>query len=126
MELPEECIKEMGAHINESQENTEKVQIRQNVVTIIVRIEKHLKAKRKEDMITVLKEYNDIFAGNHDEMPGIHPFFAIHKLSINPAMRPVRQKMRTLDLEGTETIQWEVDKLLEAGFKREARYHNIE
>lgn len=48
-------------------------------------------------------------------MPGIHPSVAIHKSSIDPMVKLVKQKRRKFDLERTESIQHEVEKLLEVG-----------
>jgi hypothetical protein len=45
-----------------------------------------------------------------------------HKLSIDPAFKPIKQKERRYTLERRETIRIEVNKLLEAGFIRPVDY----
>lgn len=53
-------------------------------------------------------------------MPGISKSAITHKLVIDPEHKPVRQKRRPITLERSEIINKEVDKLLAAGFIREA------
>jgi hypothetical protein len=45
-----------------------------------------------------------------------------HKLVINPAFKPIKQKVRIYTPERRETIQIEVNKLLEVGFIRSVDY----
>ena len=61
-------------------------------------------------------------AWSHEDMLGIDPGIACHKLEIKKGARPVRQKMRCFNQEMYEAINAEVEKLLRAGFIREARY----
>ena len=55
-------------------------------------------------------------------MPGISTAIISHKLGIDPAYRPVRQKRRVGDQERYEAMKAEVDKLLSMGFIREVQY----
>ena len=55
-------------------------------------------------------------------MPGIDRRVACHKLAIKKRARPVRQKRRCFNQERYEAINAEVEKLLKAGFIREAKY----
>jgi hypothetical protein len=57
-------------------------------------------------------------------MPRIHREMIEHKLGIGPSYKPVKQKERSYTLERRETIQQEVDKLLEVGFIRPLDYPN--
>jgi hypothetical protein len=45
-----------------------------------------------------------------------------HKLGIDPAFKPIKQKERRYTLERHETIRVEVNKLLEVGFIRAVDY----
>jgi hypothetical protein len=45
-----------------------------------------------------------------------------HKLDIDPAFKPIKQKERRYTPERWETIQVEVNKFLEAGFIRPEEY----
>jgi hypothetical protein len=45
-----------------------------------------------------------------------------HKLGIDPAFKPIKQKVRRYTPERRETIWLEVNKLLEVGFIRPVDY----
>ncbi|KAI5327243.1 hypothetical protein L3X38_026639 [Prunus dulcis] len=55
-------------------------------------------------------------------MPGISPDIISHRLSVNPAIRPVRQKRRAYDPERYEAMKAEVDRLSSIRFIREVDY----
>ncbi|KAI5344174.1 hypothetical protein L3X38_012051 [Prunus dulcis] len=55
-------------------------------------------------------------------MPGISPDIISHRLSVNPIVRPVRQKRRAYDLEHYEAMRAEVDRLSSIGFIKEVDY----
>ncbi|CAL8136891.1 unnamed protein product [Prunus armeniaca] len=55
-------------------------------------------------------------------MPGISPNVISHRLSINPVVRPVRQKRRAYDPERYKAMKAEVDKLSTIGFIKEVDY----
>jgi hypothetical protein len=55
-------------------------------------------------------------------MPEISREVIEHKLDIDPSYKPIKQKERRYTLERHETIQHEVNKLLEAGFIRPVDY----
>ncbi|KAI5345228.1 hypothetical protein L3X38_013105 [Prunus dulcis] len=55
-------------------------------------------------------------------MPGISPDIISHRLSVNPAVRPVRQKRRAYDPERYEAMKAEVDRLSRIRFIREVDY----
>ncbi|KAI5342892.1 hypothetical protein L3X38_010768 [Prunus dulcis] len=55
-------------------------------------------------------------------MPGISPNVISHRLSVNPAVRPVRQKRRAYDPERYEAMKAEVDRLSSIRFIREVDY----
>ncbi|GAV82548.1 hypothetical protein CFOL_v3_25999 [Cephalotus follicularis] len=48
----------------------------------------------KGELITFLRNNRDVFAWSAEEVPGISPSVIIHKLSVDPAMTPIRQKKR--------------------------------
>ena len=64
----------------------------------------------------------DVFAWGHEDMPGIDPSVIVHRLNVNPASSPIRQKKRVFAQEREKAIAEEVRKLLEAGFIREVYY----
>ena len=63
-------------------------------------------------LIELLKEYQDVFAWQYDEMPRINPKLVAHSLNVEPSTRPVVQPMRTFHLEVEAQITQEVKKLL--------------
>lgn len=43
-----------------------------------------------DEIQVLLREYRDIFVFKVEEMPNINPHLAVHKLSVDPNMKPVR------------------------------------
>ena len=55
-------------------------------------------------------------------MPRIDPSVIVHRLNVNSASSPIRQKKRVFTQERDKAIAEEVRKLLEADFIREVYY----
>lgn len=55
-------------------------------------------------------------------MPGINPQVAVHKPSLNPAAKPIKQRKRYFAPELNQAIAEEVEKLLAAGFIKQVYY----
>jgi len=55
-------------------------------------------------------------------MPGIDPDFLCHRLTIDPKVRPVRQRRRKFNEERRRVVQEEMKKLLSADHIREIQY----
>ena len=53
-----------------------------------------LVAQEREQLVTLLQKYRDVFAWTYDEMPGLDPGLVIHSLNVDPGMRPVVQPAR--------------------------------
>ncbi|KAK0586868.1 hypothetical protein LWI29_013694 [Acer saccharum] len=73
-----------------------------------------------ESLVGLLREYNDIFAWSHDEMPGIPLTLATHRLAVDATFKPVKQKRRHFNTKQNALVQEEVDKLLKARFITES------
>jgi hypothetical protein len=73
-------------------------------------------------LVTFLQENLDVFAWQISDMPEIPREVIEHKLGIDPAFKPVKQKERRYTPERREAIRLEVNKLLEAGFIRPVDY----
>lgn len=58
----------------------------------------------------------------HADMPGIDPRVIMHKLSVDPSMRLVKQKKRTFTADRNQAIAEEVEKLLKVGFIRKVSH----
>ena len=76
----------------------------------------------RQDLIGFLRMNRDVFAWSHEDMLGIDPSVIVHRLNVNPASSPIRQKKRVFAQERDKAIAEEVRKLLEAGFIREVSY----
>ena len=81
-----------------------------------------LPAKQRNDLVTLLLEYIDIFAWSPYEVPCLDPAFACNSLNVDPLSRPVIQKGRRIFSLHEEAVCEEVDRLLEAGTIREILY----
>jgi len=55
-------------------------------------------------------------------MPGIDPDFLCHRLTMDPKVRPVRQRRIKFNEERRLVVQKEMKKLLNAGHIREIQY----
>ena len=76
----------------------------------------------RQDLTGFLRMNQDVFAWSHEEMPRIDLLVIVHKLNVNPASSPIRQKKRVFAQERDKAIAEKVRKLLEAGFIREVYY----
>ena len=70
----------------------ENISIKEGDLTKVVKIGGELDDGVKEDLIKLLREYSDIFAWSHEEMPGIPLSLATHRLAIDATFKPVKQK----------------------------------
>ncbi|ONK72699.1 uncharacterized protein A4U43_C04F22200 [Asparagus officinalis] len=48
----------------------------------------------KEELISLIREYIDVFAWNYEDMPGLNPNVAVHRLNIKTDVKPVKQQQR--------------------------------
>ena len=58
-----------------------------------------LDKKHRLALIRLIREYEEVFAWSPEDMPGVDPAVATHKLHINPNYHPVRQKKRNFNDE---------------------------
>uniref|UniRef100_A0A2N9G1I9 RNA-directed DNA polymerase n=1 Tax=Fagus sylvatica TaxID=28930 RepID=A0A2N9G1I9_FAGSY len=54
-----------------------------------VSISASLSVEERMHLVELLKEYQDVFAWQYDEMPGIDPKLVAHSLNVEPGARPV-------------------------------------
>jgi len=85
-------------------------------------ISESLSSSEKEDLISLVREYIDVFAWNYEDMPGLDLRVAMHRLNINSDVKPVKQQQRRFRPEIMEAIQSEVKKLIDSGFIREEQH----
>ncbi|CAL8175328.1 unnamed protein product [Prunus armeniaca] len=103
-------------------EDLELVTLDENIPDRQVRIGTSLSQELRSDLVAFLRLNSEVFAWSYNDMPGISPEIISHRLSINPAIRPVRQKRRAYDPERYEAMRAEVDKLTSIGFIKEVDY----
>ena len=53
-------------------------------------ISESLSPSEKEDLVSLIREYIDVFAWTYKDMPGLDPQVAMHRLNINPDAKPVK------------------------------------
>jgi len=56
----------------------------------LISISESLSPTEKQDLISLIKDYIDIFAWSYEDMPGIDPQVAIHHLNIKPDAKLVK------------------------------------
>ena len=62
----------------------------------------------KAQLVSLLKEYIDVFAWEYHEMPGLDPNLVAHALNVELRAKPVIQPMRTFHLDVEAQIIQEV------------------
>ncbi|XP_056688783.1 uncharacterized protein [Spinacia oleracea] len=73
-------------------------------------------------LVQLLQEYKEIFSFTVEEMPGINPAVAVHKLNVDSTVKPVRQKKRNHGEARNLAAAAEVKKLMDADFIRPCQY----
>ena len=69
-----------------------------------------------------LQRNRDVFAWSHGDMKGVDPELMCHRLNVDPRAPTRRQQERPLNPERAQAHKDEVNKLITAGFVREAKY----
>jgi hypothetical protein len=64
-----------------------------------VSISASLSASERTQLVALLKEYQDVFSWQYNEMPRIDPTLVAHSLNVEPGAKPVVQPMRTFHPE---------------------------
>ena len=67
---------------------------------------------KKEELIALIREYINVFAWNYEDMPGLDPQVAMHRLNIKPDAKPVKQQQRQFRPNIMEAIEAEVHSSL--------------
>ena len=76
----------------------------------------------EEAIENTLKKNADLFAWTAADLPGVDPRIAAHKLSVFKEAKPISQKKRKRGEERRQAAKCEAEKLMKAGFVKEARY----
>ncbi|CAA0823344.1 Unknown protein, partial [Striga hermonthica] len=73
-------------------------------------------------LISMIREFADVFAYSTEELTGIKAEVIEHRLNIDLSIRPVKQKRRHHGAEMDKVIELEVEKLLMAGHIKEIQF----
>jgi hypothetical protein len=87
-----------------------------------VKVGSQLSREIRDKLKHFLQSNKDVFAWTHEDMPGIDPSVIVHQLNVDPSSKPVKQKRRSFAPERNQAAAEEVEKLLQAGFIKEAHY----
>jgi len=68
---------------------------------------KSLGQETQDQIVEVIARHLDAFAWSASDMPGIDPDFLCHRLTMDPHVRPVRQRRRKFNDERRQVIREE-------------------
>ncbi|XP_012834007.1 PREDICTED: uncharacterized protein LOC105954870 [Erythranthe guttata] len=88
----------------------------------LIRIGSDLDPTTERQLINFLRHNGDVFAWKAQDLSGIPPQVALHRLNVDKRLKPVKQRKRTFGPERNKHIKAEVAKLLEAGHIRPLQY----
>ncbi|KAI5426540.1 hypothetical protein KIW84_032105 [Lathyrus oleraceus] len=97
-------------------ENLETVNLGSEDCVRIVKIGELLEESVKKGLISLLREYSDIFAWSYEDMSGLDTNIVQHFLPLKPECVPVKQKLRRTHPDMAVKIKEEVQKQIDAGF----------
>ena len=75
-----------------------------------------------EELMALLKNYQDIFAWLYQDMPSLSSDIVQHRLPLNPECSPIKQKLRRMKPETSLKIKEAVKKQFDTSFLAVARY----
>uniref|UniRef100_A0A2N9FR62 Uncharacterized protein n=1 Tax=Fagus sylvatica TaxID=28930 RepID=A0A2N9FR62_FAGSY len=104
------------------QEETEKVHFDPSEPELHFQVGINLSLFDKDELVTLLQEFRDVFAWSVYDAPGVSPSLACHSLAIPLDAKPVQQRRRKLPPERSDIIMEEVQKLLAAEAIRPVLY----
>ncbi|CAL8175199.1 unnamed protein product [Prunus armeniaca] len=81
-----------------------------------ISISVHLTSEERAALVSLLKEFRDVFAWSYEEMSGLNPSLVSHTLNIELGTKPIVQPKRNFHPEVEKQIKVEIEKLLAAGF----------
>ncbi|XP_073064069.1 uncharacterized protein [Primulina eburnea] len=88
-----------------------------------VRVARDICTTTRVNLLQCLKTNINVFAWSQQELSGISPQVAKHKLNVLPRSRPVKQKKRHFGPEKDKIIEEQVVELLRAGHIKEVQFH---
>jgi len=64
----------------------------------------------EDELISLLKEFKEIFAWSYQDMPRLDIEIVVHKIPVKPECPPVRQALQRMKSETILKIKEEVEK----------------
>ena len=97
-------------HLKPVKEETQLVNLGTNDEPKMVQIGNTLNSSEKVVLVTLLKEFKEVFAWPYKNMPGIDTDIVQHCIPRNPIVKPIKQKLRRMKPEWTLKIKEKVEK----------------
>ena len=111
-------IKRFDEQTQSTAEKTKEINLGTEERPKLVQISACLELGEEEEILRVLDEYQDVFASDYHDMPGLDPLLVEHQIPLEESARPVKQKLRRMLPDVAVKVKEEVDKLLQAKFIR--------
>ena len=109
-------------HILPHQEVTKAINLRTEEERREVKIGTTLSPATRKELISLLQEYNDVFAWLYQDMPGLDIDIVVHRLPLKEECAPIKQKLRRVKPKMLLKIKEELKKQLDAGFLEVSKY----
>lgn len=87
-------------------EDLEELSIDPERIERVFRVGQQLLEQLKLCLQKLLTTHRDVFAWTHTNMPGIDPRVITHRLSIDPSVKPVKQKNQTFVVDRNQAKGW--------------------
>ncbi|GAA0174279.1 hypothetical protein LIER_27704 [Lithospermum erythrorhizon] len=76
----------------------------------------------KEALVSLIRDFEDVFAWGPEDMPSVDPEIAIHWLHVESMFIPIKRRKRTFSDEKNMAIRSKVEALLKANAIRELQF----
>ena len=67
----------------------------------------------RDELVVLLRNYQDIFAWSYQDMHGLNPDIVQHRLPLKPECSPIKQKLRRMKPEMSLQIKEEEEKAVQ-------------
>ena len=125
LEISKETFNDMElkpGHLEPIKKETQSINLRIDTEPKMVQIGNTLTSSEKDTLVTLLKEFKEVFAWSYKDMPRIDIDIVQHCIPTNSTMKPVKQKLRRMKPKRTLKIKEEVEKQYNVGFLRMVNY----
>ena len=109
-------VEQEDRELEPHQEETEIVSLGVGEVRKEVKVGTGMTTHIQDELVALLRNYQDIFAWSYQDMPGLSPDIVQHRLPLNHECSPVKQKLRRMKPEMSLKIKEEVKKKFDVGF----------